>query len=308
VNSQQSLLFRDVGSLLEDLPQAHLVELASRESLAGLQNICRRELGGRIVADVVADLFPDFSRARVAEVTRQIGLNAIRNACLKTIASIPGPWQARIRCPDREATAALRAHQGPAILAYWHFGPVNLITLGLRRIDVSAMVITRAAPTHWTTTPELAKMRLTVSEDDPQRSVTALRKSLAHLRRGGKVAVAIDGSLGKRDVLVPFLGRQFAVSRGAAGLARLTGAPIIPCTMQWERGDWSMAIRVFDALPLPPSSREDPEAFERAIMRAAVRCFEGYSRRHPSQFKIDQIAEIADSPKLDSGSGTLIGH
>lgn len=282
----------DSRTLLGALTREQLVEISRTSALEGLQAICRRELRGRIVLNVIADLFPELPRDRISAVTHQIGFNAIRNVCLKTVASVPGPWQALVRCPDRDHAQAVRDLEGPAILAFWHFGPVNMLPLGFQRIGVSAPVFTRATPTGWTANVE----RLTVH--DPQQSVSALRRALQHLKKGGKVAVAIDGSMGKRDVEIPFLGRRFAVSRGASGLARLTGAPVIPCTMQWESKGWEMSVRVFEPLPRPSTS--DPDAFERELLVSAGRCFESYCRRHPGQLKIDQIAEIIDSPALES--------
>lgn len=296
--ADQPSIFNDVGVILEALPQGQLVEISRRASLDGLQKICKNELGGRIAANVVAALFPEWPRARVVAVTQQIGITAIRNAWLKNIVRVPGPWEATVRCPDREAALALRALQGPAILVYWHFGPVTMIPLGFRRIGITAQVFTRAKPVPWTNTPDFAPMRLTVH--DAQQSVTALRRALQYLKKGGKVAIAVDGSMGKRDIEIPFLGRRFAVSRGASGLARLTGAPVIPCTMQWEPDGWSMAIRVFEPLPKPSTPEGEPEAFEQALLTTAGRCFESYAREHPEQFKIDQLAELIDSPPLNS--------
>ena len=222
-------LSNDIHSLLGTLEQADLVEIARRAGIEGLRRACRAELGDQDLAGIVAALFPHYSDSRVAAVATQIGLTAIKNSCSKMIADAPGPWRAVIRAPDKEAVAALRAHQGPAILVFWHFGPVNMLSLGFRRIGVSPLIITKAEPSRCMKTPEMLRTRLPVTQGNSRQSIMALRRSVEHLKKGGMVAVAMDGSLGKQDLSVPFLGRRFSVSRGTAGLARLTGAPLIPC-------------------------------------------------------------------------------
>lgn len=286
----------NLNTLLGALPREQLVQISRKEALEGLQNICRTELGGRIVLNVMAALFPELPRSRLAAATQQIGFNAIRNALLMKIACMPGAYELNIHSPDDENALALHGLEGPAILAFWHFGPVNMLPLGLRRVGVTAQIFTRATPTRWTATEDFARMRLSLH--DPKRSVSALRRALQHLKGGGKVAVAIDGSMGKRDIDLPFLGRRFAVSRGAAGLARLTGAPVIPCTMQWEPKGWDMAVRVFRPLPRP--STDDQDAFERELLVSAGQCFEAYAREHPNQFKIDQLKDLIDSPPVNA--------
>jgi lauroyl/myristoyl acyltransferase len=118
------------------------------------------------------------------------------------------------------------------------------------------------------------------------------------LRKGGVAALAVDGSQGTKDVAVPFLGRQFQVSRGVAVLARLTGAPIIPCVMTWAGTDWSMNFRIFDPLPLPSLDSTTPAAFEQAVLEAAVQRFEELARTLPGQLRVDQLARVASTPKI----------
>jgi hypothetical protein len=58
-----------------------------------------------------------------------------------------------------------------------------------------------------------------------------------------------------------------------------------------------MAVRFFEPLPRPAT--DDPDTFEREMLVTAGRCFEAYCRQHPEQLKIDQIADLIDSPKLE---------
>ncbi len=297
--ADEQTFFNKVTTLFGGLPHGDLLELTNRAALDGVGRLCRQRFGERSLVDVVTILFPHYSPAQVAEVSRRLGITSVRNSCWNSIMDVPGLWPVRISTPDREATLALRAHQGPAILAFWHFGPVKMLTIALRSIEVPALAISRAKPTLWTNAKDLRKMLIHFDESNPRQRATALRQTLKHLQGGGKVAVAIDGSLGRRDATVPFLGRQFAVSRGAAWLARLSGAPVIPCNMQWEPGDWGMAIRVFGPLPRPSVPPEDEEAFEQAILDSVASHFEAYGRQRPGQFTIDQLAELVNSPKAD---------
>lgn len=294
--AEQTTLLQDAGAMIAKLPPADAAELTQRAALEGCQVLCRRLFGDRSLADVVATLFPEYTPPEVAEVAKRITLNAVRNACWKSVMETPGRSEATILAPDREAIAALRAPSGPAILPFWHFGPVNMLTIAFRHIGVPVLAIARTMATAWTDAPDLLKMRINVLNASPPEMVTAVRRCLEHLKRGGRVAVAVDGSLRKDDIRVPFLGRQFAVGRGAAALARLSGAPIIPCTMHWERTGWAMAIRIFEPLALPSVPPDDAEKYEHAILAALARRFEAHGRRYPGQFKIDQLAEVINSP------------
>lgn len=292
-------LLLDLSTLFDALPQAQLVEVSRRAAFGGLQSVCRRELGGQKLENVVAALFPGFPRERVIRVARAISLNAVRNGCWKSVMQLPGQWKVAIRCPDRAATEALRAHQGPVILAFWHFGPVNMLAIGLKRLGVPASIISRATPSRWTKDVASDDMKLlSVADNSPAPGVTTVRQALDQLKKGGNVAIAVDGSAGKQTITLPFLGRQFPVSRGVAGLARLTGATIIPCSMEWGRTDWSMAIRIFDPIPQPAAPPENTAAYEQAVLATVVRCFETYGRSHPGQFKIDQLAMIVKAPQF----------
>ncbi len=296
--ADQTTLLGDVGALIAKLPPADAAELTHRAALEGFGILCRRLFGDRSLADVVATLFPEYAPPEVAEVAKRITLNAIKNACWKSVMETPGLSEATILAPDRDAIATLRAELGPAILAFWHFGPVNMLTIAFRHIRVPVLAIARTTPTQWTDAPDLLKMRISVLNASPREMVTAVRRCLQHLKQGGKVAIAVDGSLRKDDIKVPFLGHQFAVGRGAAGLARLSGAPVIPCTMHWERTGWAMAIRIFEPLALPSVPADDAEEYEHAVLAALARRFEAHGRRYPGQFKIDQLAELIHSPGL----------
>ncbi len=289
-------LAQATSGLLGALPTSPLAQITSRSALEGLERLHRRIFKDRTLTAVVGELFPEYSPQRVEEVASRINLNAARSLCWKAIMSIPGKWAVKIDAPDREATAALRALPGPAILPFWHFGPHLMLTIAFRHIGVPVLVISRAEPTLWTNAPDLLSMRIDVAGAGPQQAATALRRSLQHLKKGGKVAIAIDGRLGANLVKVPFLGRQLVVARGAAGLARLTGAPIIPCTMQWTGNGWDMAIRVFDEVPYPDVPPTDTGEFERSILTSIVRRFESYGRQYPGQFWITELGLLINCP------------
>jgi lauroyl/myristoyl acyltransferase len=144
-------------------------------------------------------------------------------------------------------------------------------------------------------------MRINILGANARQLVSAMRQAVEHLKSGGKVLIAVDGKMGRNLLKVPFLGREFEVGRGAAALARLTGAPIIPCAMQWDRQGWGMSVRVFDELPYPDVRREEAEKFEVALLCRLARRFEEYGRQLPGQFEIDQLADLINCP-------TLVGH
>ena len=287
-------------SLLAALPTDQLADLARSVSRASLTKVTKRELGERTLEQAVALIFPEFAQARIAEVARLMRLNAVRNTCWKTMMFTSERQLPVIACPDPKAAQALRERTGPTILGLWHFGPLGMLPFALESIGVRSLIVTKAPLNRWTRDPEEKNVRIAIDDGDFQTRTSAVRRALTHLKGGGTVAIAIDGSQGQQGLILPFLGRQFAVSRGAAALARLTGASIVPCTMQWGKTGWKMAIRVFEALPRPSTMPDDSEAFERNYLAQAVRSFEQFARAHPAQLKLDQLAKLINAPRMTS--------
>lgn len=290
-------LFRELTSLLEALPRPHLVEIARQAAMAGFKGGCKRHFGEETLESVLGTLYPDFSSEQLAEAAREMALCAVRNTCWNQILSMPNENRVQVRCSNPQMAQALRQRKGPAILAFWHLGASFMMALGMQRIGVPGLIVARNPPPPWFRRAVSPEMRMAVTYNDPGKAVIALKMALDRLRKGGVVAMAVDGSQGQKDLTVSFLGRKISLSRGVAVLARLTGAPIIPCGVTWGDKDWSLDFRLFDPLALPPKESMAAEEWDQQVLNITAGRFEEIFRAFPGQARIERLSVIAKAPR-----------
>jgi lauroyl/myristoyl acyltransferase len=112
-------------------------------------------------------------------------------------------------------------------------------------------------------------------------SLAAVREAIAHLKRGGVLAV-----LGDRDVLhnghpTVFFGERARLPTGAVDLALRTGAPILPAFVVRTPEDW-FRVYIDPAFALERTGDRDAELD--AGMRAVAAALEAGIRRAPDQW------------------------
>jgi hypothetical protein len=124
---------------------------------------------------------------------------------------------------------------------------------------------------------------------DPQRSALALGKALGALRRGESVAmIAGVGSHTPFDGRgVPFLGRSIPLAPGAAALARLSGAAVVPLECRLSRG--RVIVEAFE--PLPGGSDEQ-------ITRGIAGFFEARFTADPGLLWRTEVDKLLRLPPL----------
>jgi KDO2-lipid IV(A) lauroyltransferase len=104
---------------------------------------------------------------------------------------------------------------------------------------------------------------------------------LAHLRRGGAVAVQLDRlPAGTRAARGMLFGEPFLVPEGPFLLAAATGAPLLPVFIR-RRGYFDYEVRVGELRWLP--KRPDPSAVSEAA-QAALTALEQFVRDCPTQW------------------------
>lgn len=125
--------------------------------------------------------------------------------------------------------------------------------------------------------PQRAGIRVTRLGDDPLAALPLL----AHLRRGGVVAVQVDRvPRGMRAREVSFCGGPLPMPEGPLKLAAVSGAPIVPIFVR-RLGFLCYEVVVHEAIRVArrPSEAELDEAAS-----AVARAFEGFVRAHPTQW------------------------
>lgn len=109
-------------------------------------------------------------------------------------------------------------------------------------------------------------------------------QSFMHLRAGGIVAAAPDGPVWQQAVEERFCGHPCRVSLGLAALARLTGAPAIPCIALWKRH----RIRIEFGEPMLPGARHDGSE-DRTWTRKYLDWLECMVKANPRAVRFDQL-------------------
>ena len=88
-------------------------------------------------------------------------------------------------------------------------------------------------------------------------SLAGMRRAVAELKRGRRVAVVVDDFVHQGGCATEFLGRSTRVSKRVVCLAALAAVPIVPVTVRYAYG--TILVRS-DAPILPGSAREEREA------------------------------------------------
>jgi lauroyl/myristoyl acyltransferase len=100
--------------------------------------------------------------------------------------------------------------------------------------------------------------------------------------------MSLDAAFGSTEP-TSFLGGSIPIPRGAAALARLSGAAVLPATSRWSERGYGIEMEVHPPLPEPDLPREDRDAWERAMTEGAVRWFEDFLRLHPDTVRLKEL-------------------
>lgn len=125
----------------------------------------------------------------------------------------------------------------------------------------------------------------------------AIKAAIRHLRHGGAVCIVTDRDIQHSGVEIPFLGATARIPAGAADLARLTGAALIPAIAR-RRGWDRFAVSIEPPVELVNTGH--PEADRRENTARLMRRFEKYLRRDPSQWWV--LAEPIWPAASESGA------
>ncbi len=106
----------------------------------------------------------------------------------------------------------------------------------------------------------------TLAVDTEHERAAALLVARRHLRAGGSVYIAPDGTAGPLDHEVPLRGGVVPMSRGAAALARLAHAHALPIMVGWCDGH----LRFITGPPIPPAPSAEADTAWLATYLAQV--------------------------------------
>lgn len=188
-----------------------------------------------------------------------------------------------VRCHDERVIEATLREGAGMILATAHTGGWQVAGLGLQSLHGAEMILVmqkerdQSAQQLTDAARRRAGVRVAHLGEDPLGALPLL----AHLRKGGVVAIQIDrlpqGMRGRKSEL---FGEPFSVPEGPLRLAAASGAPIVPVfTRRLGYMEYDVAVAAPVRLSRRPGSA-DLDSAARAILRA----MEVFVRENPTQW------------------------
>jgi lauroyl/myristoyl acyltransferase len=231
--------------------------------------------------------------AAARRIRREITCQEFRNVALRRIMMRRGIRALEPLIASFQVEPLLRRYERgePTILVGWHLGPNWIALAAVRRLGLPVLASADRRELPPDATSGLARSRRAQRDGS---AVAFLKEALAELEGGGIVMLQIDV---RRGPLAPFLGRRAAVARGAAWLARQTGARLVPHTARFV-GPWQVAWMCHEPRPEPDVPRDPAAPFEAAVLTDAVAFFENWVRAHPELLRVPTLRRIrpAGSP------------
>lgn len=182
---------------------------------------------------------------------------------------------------DAEPLERLLEENTPVIVIAWHLGPPRHMMATLQKLGVKALMVVKS----WNTASEAFDQLEVRSLDSDGHPAAFLKHALEVLKTGGVVGMAMDGGSGERHSN-RYLGRPIEIGRGAASLARLTGARLVPVTARWigHSGRWE--TRLHPPIPEPQVDRKQVARFEAELLDATVGWFDDFTRQNPGLIRV----------------------
>lgn len=188
----------------------------------------------------------------------------------------------------RHLRAALAA--GPTALVTWHLGPYRALPAALAQLGAPWVSASHLPAAAW---PPLARPHLV---DTPTRRLAFLKAAADALRTPGHLAaLALDGHEADRPVVIPFLGRALPLGTGAAALARLTGAALVPVTARFTPTGAGLRFRSHP--PIARAADAHDSAGDHATTAALAAFFDAWTRAHPDTLVLEEVEQLLRAPR-----------
>ena len=180
-----------------------------------------------------------------------------------------------------EPLERLLSQNTPVIVVGWHLGPSRHLMATLHTLDRKALLAVRRSALALEQFDQLEVRAL----DGDGLPTAFLRRAVDVLKTGGIVGMAVDGGEGARHP-ARFLGQPKEIGRGAAGLARITGARLMPLTARWIGHSGLWETQLHPPLPEPHVDRKQAALFEAELLNSTVNWFDDFARRNPGLIRL----------------------
>ena len=109
----------------------------------------------------------------------------------------------------------------------------------------------------------------------------SIRPVFKALENNEIVVVSLDGVVGRRRQIVPFLNGKIMLSTGYAYISHTTGAPMLPCFMVRQKDN---RHKIIIHPPFEPPNLADRETFVNTWINYFVKLFSEYVRTYPDHY------------------------
>lgn len=232
--------------------------------------------------DELSALFGELEPRRAGRIRRELASLDHCNRTLRYLIRKRGIHSVLpLMCVRSEPIERLLSENIPVIAVGWHLGPYFHLMTGLHALGRDALLAVLRSDQ----TPEEFSRIEVRALDEEALLAGFLRRAVDVLKAGGIVGVAMDGRLGAGHS-TRYLGQPIQIGRGAASLARITGARLVPVTARWlgHSGRWE--VRFHPALPESRADRKQAALFEEQLLNATVGWFDDFTRRNPGLVRL----------------------
>ncbi|MGH0032078.1 MAG: hypothetical protein ACQGVC_19990 [Myxococcota bacterium] len=235
--------------------------------------------------EMIQRIWKELSPAEVEEVRRRMARQEFRNRTIRRIYKKNGTAgvASRVSVDPGPLPGLLEQGRG-VIVSSWHLGPSRAVSLGLNGLGLDLVYATFSGPAGEEDLDGLPYFEI----KGDHFYARFLKSAVDTLRSGGVVGMSLDAAFGKTEPM-SFLGGMLPTPRGAAALARISGAPMVPVTSRWSDRGGRMQVKLHDPLPEPDVDRGDRDAWERAMMESALHWFADFLRANPELVRLKEL-------------------
>jgi lauroyl/myristoyl acyltransferase len=234
---------------------------------------------------MIQKIWKGLSPREVETLRRRISRQEFQNRALRRIYKKKGARGIAPRIRTEAGPLLKLQEQGlPAIVVSWHLGPSRANSLALHQLGLDVLYATFAGPAGEEDASGLPYYELKGN----QLYARFLKSAMDRLASGGVVGLALDAAFGRTEPM-SFLGGTLSTPRGAAALARLSGAPVLPITGHWTDRGAGIRVTLHPPLPEPDLPRGDRDVWERALMESALHWFADHLQAHPERTRLKEL-------------------
>ena len=244
----------------------------------------------------LAPLCPRLGRRTLGRLARDIAARSFKSECVDLLKHRRGASR-RLResLLRRDSAQTLSGIQGPTVIATFHAGPLLAVRWALERAAIPTLVLAYDGSVEM----DAGQQRIDTEGAPAGSRAGVIVQAVAFLRRHEKsvVLLAPDGGVAERTIPVELLGGCMSFRPGAAAIARIAGAHLIPVMARWETTT-RIGIRAGEALRVAETRKDEVEA-----TRGLARFVEAHFERHPedlSTFYVSRLAAWVDPPSVRS--------